>query len=309
MIILKKTITLLFLCIICIEILINSNEVINSVLFSFDIWKNNIFPSLFPILIISQFLINYGFVEVLSKIFSPIMKLFKINKNCAFIIIMSLLSGFPANAKYTKELYLNNSINENDASKVLAFSSFSNPLFIIGSISSSFLCNIKVAKIIFISHYLPNVIIGILFRNYMPSINYLNSIKKNKSIKFGELLNNVIKNSIDTLLSILGIITIYLVFTTLLNNIFNLNGLYKGIFNGLFEMTQGLKYVSISNASLKLKTIISCMIISFGGLSVHMQVLTIISDTKIKYMPFFIGRIIHCILSGIICYFIFDFLI
>lgn len=120
----KKLSIISILLILCFEILTNSNDILESVIFSFNIWKNNIFPSLFPFFIISQLLINYGFVELLSEILKPVMNIFRINKNCAFIIVMSMLSGFPSNAKYTKELYNNGLINSYEASKILAFSFF-----------------------------------------------------------------------------------------------------------------------------------------------------------------------------------------
>ena len=71
-------------------------------------------------------------------------------------------------------------------------------------------------------------------------------------------------------------------------------------------MTQGLKYVSIQEIPLKLKCIISTMIISFGGLSVHMQIISILSDTKIKYLPFLTARIIHSLISSLLVFFLFD---
>ncbi|MBQ8234657.1 MAG: hypothetical protein IJZ36_03645 [Bacilli bacterium] len=313
----KKIFILFILIIICFLVLTNSNDILSSSIFSFNIWKNNIFPSLFPFFIISQLLINYGFVEVLSELFKPLMNFFNLNKNCAFIFIMSMLSGFPTNAKYTKELYDNNLINEYEASKILAFTSFSNPLFIIGTVSVVFLNNSYMAPLILFSHYFPNFIIALMLRNYYPSkcdkskIDIIGTLKnvKVRNDNFGLVLTNAIKNAIETLLSILGIITIYLIFTTLLSTSFNLNDFLLSLLSGFIEMTQGLKYVSILNISLKFKTILSCMILSFGGLSVHMQVLSIISDTKIKFLPFFTCRIIHSLLSGIISYILFDFII
>ena len=50
------------------------------------------------------------------------------------------------------------------------------------------------------------------------------------------------------------------------------------------------------------------MIISFGGLSVHLQVMSILSNTKVKYLPFLFSRIIHAILSGILSYVLFPIL-
>ena len=156
-----------------------------------------------------------------------------------------------------------------------------------------------------------------MLKNYYPSKRDNSSIDIVKTLKnivvkndnFGLVLTNAIKNAIETLLSILGIITIYLIFTTLLSNSFSLNDFLLSLLSGFIEMTQGLKYVSILNISLKFKTILSCMILSFGGLSVHMQVLSIISDTKINFLPFFTCRIIHSLLSGIISYILFDFII
>ena len=98
----------------------------------------------------------------------------------------------------------------------------------------------------------------------------------------------------------------FLIVTTIIDNTLNLNTYYQSILNGFIEMTQGLKYVSQLAIPLKLKSIITVMILSFGGLSVHMQVISILSDTKIKYLPFFTARILHSAIAGILIYLLFD---
>ena len=122
-------ITLMF---IGMEILTSSEQILNSVKFSLSIWANNIFPSLFPFFVLSELLINYGFIEFVGELLKPIMiKLFKADSKTAFIFIMSILSGFPSNAKYTRELYKKNIIDKKQATKILTFTHFSNPLFIL----------------------------------------------------------------------------------------------------------------------------------------------------------------------------------
>ncbi len=311
---------MLVLIFFAFEILSESQTILQSVDFSFNVWKNNIFPSLFPFFILSEFLINFGFVEFSSEIFKPIMnKLFKADSACSFIFIMSMISGFPSGAKYTKQLYLKKIIDEKSAGKILAFTHFSNPLFILGTISISFLNNKEVGLLILICHYITNVIIGLIFRNYHPTKEIKNTFSFKKAIddmhnkrisnnkSFGEIITNSLINSIDTLLLILGTITIFLVITTVINNNFNLNNYYQSLINGFFEMSQGLKSVSLLDIPLKVKSVISIIIISFGGLSVHIQVLSIISDTKIKYLPFFTGRILHALISGLLLFILFDF--
>ncbi len=312
----KLTSVLIMICLIFCgyEILSESETIMSAVSYSFNIWINNVFPSLFPFFVLSEILINYGFIELVGELFKPIFeKIFKINGNAAFVFIMSLISGFPSNAKYTRELYLQNKLNEKEATKILMFSHFSNPLFILGTISLIFLKDKRLGLIVMFSHYIGNVIIGILIRNYYPSkiTNDKFSIKKailcmhnkriNNNKRFGSIITNSLVNTINTLLLILGVITTFLIITTIIDNNFHLSLLNKSLLSGFLEMTQGLKHVSLLTINNNCKAILICAIISFGGLSVHTQILSIISDTKIKYIPFLLARIIHVITSSIIC--------
>ena len=77
-------------------------------------------------------------------------------------------------------------------------------------------------------------------------------------------------------------------------------------YDGFIEMTQGLKYISLEAIPLKLKCILTVMILSFGGLSVHMQIMSILSDTEIKYLPFLCARICHAVLSSLLMFILFD---
>lgn len=302
-----------------IEILIGSEAVLNVTQFSIEIWKSNIFPSLFPFFVLSELLIHYGFVELVSELFRNIMyKLFRINGYASFVFIMSIISGFPSSAKYTRELYINGKLNKEEASKLLTFTHFSNPLFILGTVSISFLKNKDVGILILLCHYIVNIVIGLLFRNYAPSkleykkISIKNAIlmmhKKRiaNATSFGKLISTTILNTLQTLLIILGTVTIFLIITTIIDKNLYLNQYYQSIINGAIEMTQGLKYVSLLEIPLKLKSILTVMILSFGGLSVHMQILSILSDTDIKYLPFLTARLLHSALSGLLLYFLFD---
>lgn len=301
---LSKIITILILLYICIQIFMNSSEITNSILFSFDVWKNNIFPSLFPFFVISNILINYGFVNVTSKVFKPLTKLFKVSDCASFIIVMGLLSGFPSSSKYVKELVDNGSINEKEASKILTFTHFSNPLFIINTIGISFLNSYKIGIKILIIHYFSNFIIGLIFRNYKVEKSK-NNLNFKKNISLGSVITNSINSSINTLLLILGTVSFFLIITTVINNSIPLNNFFSSIISGIIEMTQGLKYVSLLDISLKAKSILSVMFISFGGISVHMQTYSIISENKIKYLPFFLARILHALISGFLMFVLF----
>lgn len=301
------------------EILNESSLILSSVSFSFKIWKENIFPSLFPFFVLSSLLVHFGFIELVRELFKKVMYvLFRMRGECAFIFIMSLVSGFPSNAKYTKELFTKGFISKEEASKILMFTHFSNPLFILGTVSVLFLNNKEVGILILLCHYLGNVIIGMLVGRYHPYTEKPAPISCRKAIldmhekrisrkeNFGSVILHALTHAIDTLLMILGTVTLFLVVTTIFNHIFSFSSYTQSIVNGFVEMTQGLKYISLLAIPLKLKAILSVMIVSFGGLSVHMQVFNILSDTPISYFPFLTARVFHAFLSSFLLFLFFD---
>lgn len=318
----KKFISILYMALlifIAFEILTESQSILKTVTFSFSVWTNSIFPSLFPFFVLSEILINFGFIELVGELFRPLMyKLFKAKGEAAFVFIMSMISGFPSNAKYVRELYLKGILNEKEAEKVLMFTHFSNPLFILGAISITFLNNKEAGILVLICHYLGNIIIGLMFRNYNPTkekytkvslkraIENMHNKRINNNQKIGTIITNSLLNAINTLLLILGVVTMFLCLTTIIDNNINLNNYNQSILNGFIEMTQGLKYVGLLNIPLKMKTIISTLIISFGGFSVHMQLISILSDTKIKYLPFLTARVLHALISSVLVFIFFD---
>lgn len=310
---LNSLIILIITVFLTIEVILNSSEVIDSARFSFTIWKDNIFPTLFPFFVASNLLIKYGFVELIGEFCKPLMnKVFKLKGECSFVLILSMLSGFPSSAKYTKELYQNGIINEKEATKLLTFTHFPNPLFVIGTVSLSFLNNKMIGIFILLSLYLSNFIIGLIFRNYYVSdtsskvslkkafTEMKKRYKKNKS--FGSILTETLVDSINLLLLILGTISLFLIINKLITTIFSLNDFNRALISGILEMTGGLKYFSMLNVSLGVKAIFSVMILAFGGLSVHTQIYSIIADTNIKYFPYLCSRLLQVILSGLIMY-------
>lgn len=305
---------LLITIFLTVEVIINSDAVIDSARFSFTVWKDNIFPTLFPFFVASNLLIKYGFVELVGEFLKPLMnKVFKINGESSFVLILSMLSGFPSSAKYTKELYDNGLINDKEASKLLTFTHFPNPLFVIGTVAVTFMNNRLVGYLILLSIYISNIIIGLIFRNYYVSKNEDSKIslkrainnmkdryKKNKN--FGIILTNTLIESINLLLLILGTISLFLIINKIITNMFNINDFNRALLSGILEMTGGLKYFSLLNIPLSIKATFSAMILAFGGFSVHTQVYSIIAETKIKYTPYLFARIIHVVLSGVLMY-------
>lgn len=303
----KKFLNILIFIIIVSALLFNSSEVVESIKLSFSICINNLFPTLIPLLLISNIFINYNLMNDLNDIFGTFFnKIFGINKNTTFSIIMSMISGTPSNAKYLKDTYDLNLIDESDINDCLKFCHFTNPIFILNTIGLTFLNSKKLGLIILISHFLSSFIIGIFIKKRKVFKEKFNTNKKDKK-NFISILSNSIISSFNTLLIILGVITTCLMLTCILNKILLINQDYKFIY-GLLEITQGLKYLSISNLNINIKAIISSFLISFGGICIHIQVFSILDNKKIRYIPYFLSRIIQGMFSSILTFILINIL-
>lgn len=285
------------------ELLIEKELVYSSITYALNIWVNNLIPALFPFFIISDILINYNITKYIPKKIIKICKwLWKITDNMLSILLLSVISGFPSNARNTRILYDKGLISLDEANHILIFSHFSNPIFILTTVGVFFLGNEKAGIILLISHYLSNFILGIICRR-MFRHNNMDSLSSQGDIYFGHVLVRAIKKAIDTLLLICGIVTIFLMLASILVNTFNF-GLYNSMLvKGLLEITIGIEAVSKLQISLIHKMVIASCFLAFGGVSVHLQVISQLVDTKINYHYFFLGRIWQMILAGVITYF------
>ena len=150
-------ITFIFL----ILILLNREIVSYTIINSFNIWFNTLVPSMFPMFILSDILINYNFIEYIpNKISNIISKIFNINKTSVLILFISILSGFPGNANALLEAYNLKLISKEEVEHLLLFNHFPNPLFIIYTVGALYFNNSKLGIIILINIYLSNLIIG-----------------------------------------------------------------------------------------------------------------------------------------------------
>lgn len=306
----------LFLSFVIISVFTSSKVLNETISFSISIFFKNVFPSLFPMFIISSILISIGIPTFLGNLFSKINNfLFKTTNYASFVFFMSMITGYPSNAKYVKELIDENLISKKEATKILLYTSFPNPLFIINTVGVLFFNDITIGIKLYISLFLGNILVGILFRdiylentkkeNYLPFTKNLKQLHDNiNKTNIVKTFLNSISSSVMTLLNIFGTITCFLIIISFVNEIISLNELSKNLMTGILEFTSGLKATSLSSLPFNIKVYLSIFFLCFGGLCVHAQILSILDKIKINYGLFLFSRIIHGLL-GIIFMFIF----
>ena len=294
----QELLAVLIILFIYLGIFINPKLIIESGITSINIFKTRLFPSIFPFFVLASLLLNLGLADKISKKIDFLIKrIFHIEGISSFIVVISIISGFPSGSKYISDCYKKGLISKKTANYLLTFTHFGNPLFILGT-CGIVLNNITIAYKILIINIVANIILGIILRpKEVISSNYT---LKNEKLSFMEALPNAINDAIKLLLFMLGSITFFMFFSKLITSTLHLNNFYSVITTGILDLTSGISMVNTLNISNYLQGLIVLSFITFGSLSVHLQVINNIKEQDLSYKYFFIGRIIETSLALVI---------
>ena len=333
----EKSISIIFILYLFFLVLFTKSN-FNAAKKGITLWANNVVPSLFPFFVAVELLKHTNLIYYLSIKLDKYMKpIFNLPGVASFPFVMGLISGYPVGAKIVSVLYSNYLCTQKEAERMLAFTNNSGPLFIIGTVGCSFYSNTSIGILLLISHILSSICVGIILgiisriksatnkftanNTQSASTNNFSSLLQDdiKIADLGGILGSAIVSAIKSILMIGGFVTIFSVILSILNNtkiltiisyfisnIFHINPDYiVGLLTGFLEFTNGLYKIStINNKMLSINLILSSFIIGFGGISVTLQVLNIISKNKLSIKTYIFGKLLHGTISALFTFLI-----
>ena len=174
--------------------------------------------------------------------------------------------------------------------------------------------------LLFFTHILACLTVGFFFRFWKfrekETLHYNVSKNDNKLqnvtlLNIGEILGESIQSSISTILMIGGFIVLFSVIISILNStgiitvvslilepicsIFGLpTKIASSILTGILEITNGINMISlIKLKNISINIIITAFLLGIGGISVMLQVLSIVSKSDLSIKPYVIGKLLH----------------
>lgn len=330
----KKNVLTIVFCLFCVGLVLFSKANLTAAKNGLILWATAVVPSLFPFFVSTELLGYTNVVKYLGKFLTPIMRpLFNVPGEGAFAFLMGLISGYPVGAKIVSNFMEQGIVTKEEAERLLAFTNNSGPLFIIGTVGITLFGSTAIGILLFVTHILACITVGIFLRfiNFQKkSINLKSNINKKsnfsndyKNVTFatlGEVLSKSITNSISTILMIGGFVVIFSVIISMLNQSGILNGavniispildifdinteLIKPTLSGIIELTNGVSLVANTHIkTISANIIVASFLLGFGGISVLLQVFSIISKVGISIKKYAIGKIMQGIFAAIYTY-------
>ena len=272
------------------------------------IWANSIVPVLLPFFIFADFIKKTYNLERLPVRVYP--------------FVIAFLSGYPMGAKIVGDMVTSGTITREKGKVILSYSLVTGPAFIMGTLGA-FLGSPEAALVVAISHYC-GAFLNILFHKETASdiwtsshkgeisgFSYFNDSlvdgpvkKKNRSTSSLENFTQSIVAGFKSMAIILAYLIIFMIGIELLETSGALGHLHNevvsSVLKGILEMTVGSNMVGLCNISLSMKTVLISFIVSFGGLSVIGQSVSMASGSGIGLWDIIKIKLTHGLLAGII---------
>ncbi|GLX67702.1 sporulation integral membrane protein YlbJ [Paenibacillus glycanilyticus] len=316
-------------------------QTLESSLRGLSIWWQVLFPALFPFFVISELLLGFGIVHFFGKLLDPLMRpLFRLPGIGSFVVTMGYVSGYPVGARLTAQLWEQGLVKRAEGERLVAFTTTSDPIFLIGAVAVGFFHNAALAPILAAAHYGGAFIIGLLMRFHdrhepvtesprrtaarrssrlFEAIKAMHDARLLDGRSLGKLLQDSIQSALRLMIVVGGLVVFFSVVMELLTRagivealaealrlLFGALGLPAKLADasifGLFEVTLGAKAAGGADTGLMHQTAVAAWILSWGGLSVHAQVLSLLSRTDLRYLPLMVARLAHGFIAVVLVY-------
>ncbi|NOU82846.1 sporulation integral membrane protein YlbJ [Paenibacillus sp. LMG 31459] len=329
--------------------LVHPSSSLDAALRGLAVWWDVLFPSLFPFFVISEIMLGFGIVHLFGALLDPLMRpLFNIPGSGGFVAAMGYVSGYPVGAKLTAKLREQGMISKVEGERLVAFTTSSDPIFLLGAVSVGFFHDASLGLILALAHYGGGFIVGLLmsfhgrsrpgdsgtalstpaapssaapsgpsYGRLRTAMSAMAEARRKDGRSLGELLRNAIQSSLQLIIVVGGLVVFFNVLMELLaragimSMLFSTTGrllslagfppgLSAALVSGLFEVTLGARSAGEAAAGIPLqfKVAAAAFILSWGGLSVHAQVASILNGTGLRYLPFMAARLVHALLSA-----------
>ena len=255
-------------------------------------------PSLLPYLVAGQLMAQPSFLTWCSRSMQKIMPgLFSLPGSSALALCISVASGYPAGARMTGELARQGSLSPSAARRTAQVASHAGPAFIVGSLGSAMLGDSRLGLLLWFCHVAASLMLAMLrgrFRRTSAEPVILIP-DAGKPTVFADLLLALAKTLalvgstvvfFSVILALLIHFGIMRALSGLLSPVFSFLGLspqlIPAILSGMVEMTSGCRLAIQSGAPLSQVISVLAFLLGFGGLSIHMQSLSLLPGVPFK---------------------------
>lgn len=295
-----------FACMIFVLLIISPKTSIEYMKTSLALCVKSLVPSLFPFMIISDFLISgYGLTLLRSVLAIPISKIFGLSRDGASAALLGLLCGFPIGAKSALRLYSEKRISHAELSHIMSFCNIPSSAFVCGTVSVM-LGSTRIGIILYASLLLSSLIIGLAGRAIYKYDRLPPAPSRTSSDPVTAFTSSV-TSSVHVMLNVCAYVVFFSVisgYTSDLCTSLKLPRITSAIISGMLEISGGISSLSplLNPKTTLLVPSLAAFFLGFSGISVCFQIWSVDKSSCISRKKFFLQKLLHGAVSSVICF-------
>lgn len=256
-------------------------------------------PSLFPFMVLSCFIVEYGLTPTLSKPLGWLTRLlFGLPKEYGSVVLISMIGGYPVGAKTISACLEQKQIDEKTACIMLCYCANAGPAFLVNVVGLQIFGDMRLGMVLLASQVLTCITTGFVLRFFLPKSSAV--LPPPKQAPFSQAFVKSVGSAGASMLSISFFVILFCALIALMQGIFQSGLLARSeltehILAGLLEVTTGCN-ISIQLAR-PVAFYLCAFFVSFCGGCVICQILSCFSTQKINLNPFLFTRITSGILT------------
>lgn len=279
---------------------------------------NVIVPSLFPFFVLSSLVVDLGLAAYLGRAMERLMRpLFRVSGSCAAAIALGFIGGYPVGARTALQLYQQGLCSKTEAERLLAFCNNSGPAFILGVVGAGVFGDSRVGLLLYLTHALASLLVGLLFRLYGRSTSSQSSAPRAKPIQAVTVptaFTGAVSRSMQNTLNICAFVVFFAVVLQLLSTygaftalarLLSLAGFQpewaRRLVAGLLELSSGVSSLR-GSTHLAGRVSMAAFMLGWAGLSVHCQVLSFLVDSGLSAKTYLAGKLCHGLIAAALTY-------
>lgn len=251
-------------------------------------------PSLYPFMVLSVFVVKSGLAhKVGSRLEGITQNVFRLPGSAAPTVLMSVIGGYPAGARSIAALYDEGEITRSQAERMLGFCVNAGPSFVITAVGAGFLKSPRAGAILFAAQVIVFLLLGIGCG--LTAKDETAAHRKAKAKEAG-VSQALILSAADAAHAIINMCCFVILFAALMNLIrmFCADPVRSSMFSALLEVTGGCSDL----ARLGVPPWVVSAAIGWGGICVHFQVLSTLTELQFSKVRFIAFRLLQALLSA-----------
>lgn len=283
--------------------------VAKSVSRSLQVCAKKLIPSLFPFMVSAQLFFTLGASDVITKIFGRSFEaIFGISGAGASAFLLGAVCGLPLGGKCALELYKSGRLTSSECERLTAMSTNAGLGFTVAGVGGALLGNIRLGFAVYFVQIIAQITVGILLKPHRDIRSIAPVTDKTPYTPFLSAVSSAISTSAVGIVAVCGYVTFFGVICDLTINICDIYGaseITRLTIISLTELTCACEEISthlnsIEPAIRNFAYLSLFFSFGFSGLSVHMQLSSIASETDVRIKTIILMKLLCGLLSVII---------